>query len=72
MNMTSETHMEMIDMAGRWQFLDPLKGLIDTEKFIRQGQKDISFLFRIIESHAKEIDRLKEELVKTNNEWSLP
>ena len=61
MDKTSETLMEMIDMACRWEYLDPLKGLIDTEKFIRQGQKDISFLFRIIESHAQEIDRLKEE-----------
>lgn len=51
----------MIDIAGRWESLDPLKGLNDTNRFIRQGQKDIQFLLNMIESHALEIDRLKEE-----------
>lgn len=71
MDKTIET---LIDIVGRWESLDPLKGLNDTEKFIRQGQKDIQFLLNMIESHAQEIDRLKvkEELVETNDEWSLP
>lgn len=51
----------LIDMAGRWESLDPSKGLKDTEKFIRQGQKDIQFLLNMIEAHAAQIDQLTAE-----------
>lgn len=52
----------MIDIAGRWESLDPSKGLLDTNRFIRQGQKDISFLLSIIEHKDTEIDALTEDI----------
>ena len=48
----------MIDIAGRWESLDPLKDLNDTNRFIRQGQKDISFLLSMIEARVAEIEAL--------------
>lgn len=44
----------MIDIAGRWESLDPLKDLNDTNRCIRQGQKDISFLLSMIEARDAE------------------
>jgi len=60
MDKTIET---MIDIAGRWESLDPLKGLNDTNRFIRQGQKDIQFLLDMIEAKDAEIDGLTEDVI---------
>jgi len=60
MDKTIET---MIDIAGRWESLDPLKDLKDTTKFIRQGQKDIQFLLDMIEAKDAEIDGLTEDVI---------
>ena len=60
MDKTIET---MIDIAGRWESLDPLKDLNDTNTFIRQGQKDIQFLLDMIESKDSEIDGLTEDVI---------
>jgi len=60
MDKTIET---MIDIAGRWESLDPLKDLNDTTKFIRQGQKDIQFLLDMIEAKDAEIDGLTEDVI---------
>jgi len=60
MDKTIET---MIDIAGRWESLDPLKDLNDTNRFIRQGQKDIQFLLDMIEAKDAEIDGLTEDVI---------
>jgi len=60
MDKTIET---MIDIAGRWESLDPLKDLNDTNTFIRQGQKDIQFLLDMIEAKDSEIDGLTEDVI---------
>jgi len=57
----NKTMIEIETLLGRWESLDPLKDLMDTTKFIRQGQKDILFLLNMIEAHAHQIDLLTAE-----------
>jgi hypothetical protein len=61
--MMDKTIETMIDIAGRWESLDPLKDLNDTNRFIRQGQKDIQFLLDMIEAKDAEIDGLTEDVI---------